>query len=64
MGGKYTEAQKKASIKYLNEKTDDVRVRVPKGTKDRWKAAAAAQGKSLQQLIIDAVESSIEKAPE
>lgn len=59
MGSKYTEAQKEATIKYLNEKTDDVRVRVPKGTKDIWKEASAAQGKSLQRFIIDAVEAAI-----
>lgn len=56
MGGKYTEAQKRAAEKYLSEKTEDVRLRVPKGTKDRWRAKAEAQGKSLQRFIIDAVE--------
>lgn len=59
MGKDYTEAQKRAAVKYLSEKTDDVRVRVPKGTKDRWKEAAAAEGKSLQRFIIDAVEAAI-----
>lgn len=62
MGDKYTEAQKRAAIKYLSEKTDDVRVRVPKGTKERWKEAAAAEDKSLQKFIIDAVEAQIKKA--
>ena len=62
MGSKYTEAQKAASIKYLREKTDDVRIRVPKGTKDRWKEAAGEQ--SLQQFIIQAVEAAINKKPE
>ena len=56
MGSKYTEAQKKATIKYLQENTDDVRIRVKKGTKDRWKEAAALQGKSLNQFIIDCIE--------
>lgn len=64
MGSKYTEAQKAASIKYLREKCDDVRVRVPKGTKDIWKAAAEEQGISLQQFIIQAVEAAINKEPE
>lgn len=59
MGGKYTEAQKKASIKYLAEKTDDIRIRTPKGMKDRWKEAAAISGVSMQQFIIDSVESRI-----
>ena len=56
MAGKYTEAQKRAAEKYLSEKTEDVRLRVPKGTKDIWKAKAEAAGKSLQRFIIDAVE--------
>lgn len=29
---------------------------IPKGTKDRWRDAADAEGKSLQQFIIDTVE--------
>lgn len=59
MGEKYTEAQKNATMKYLKEKTDDIRVRAPKGTKDRWRAAAEAEGKSLQAFIIAAVEAAI-----
>lgn len=56
MGAKYTEAQKQASIKYLADKTDDIRVRLPKGTKDRWKAAADVAGVSLTVYIRAAVE--------
>ena len=56
MGGNYTEAQKRASIKYLKENTDDIRIRVPKGTKEVWKATATKSGKSLNQYIIDCVE--------
>ena len=59
MGGKYTEAQKNASLKYMKEKTDDIRIRVPKGTKARWASAAEAQGKSLQRFIIDLVEENL-----
>ena len=59
MGSKYTDAQKKASIKYLSEKTDSIQIRTPKGTKDRWKAAAAAQDLSMQQFIINAVEAAV-----
>ena len=56
MGDKYTDAQKKASIKYLKEKTDSIQIRAPKGTKDRWRVAATERGKSLNQFIADAVE--------
>lgn len=60
MGSKYTEAQKRASIKYLKESTDDIRIRTKKGTKDRWKEAAEKQGKSLSQFIIDCVEQGLD----
>ena len=59
MGDKYTDAQKKASIKYLKEKTDSIQIRTPKGTKERWKFAAANRGKSLNQFIVDSVEADI-----
>lgn len=60
MSEKYTDAQKRATIKYLKDKTDSIQIRTPKGTKDRWKQAAARQGKSLNQLIVEAVERGIE----
>ena len=53
-----SEAQKKASIKYL-EKLDEVRIRAAKGTKARWKVAADGCGKSLNQFIVDTVERQI-----
>lgn len=59
MGDKYTEAQKKASIKYLKERTDSIQIRTQKGTKERWKAAAEERGKSLNQFIVDTVETEI-----
>lgn len=59
MGDKYTQAQKKASIKYLKEKTDSIQIRAQKGTKERWKDAAAAHGKSLNQFIVDTMETEI-----
>lgn len=59
MGDKYTDAQKKASIKYLKEKTDSIQIRTPKGTKDRWRGAASAAGCSLNQFIVNAVEDKI-----
>lgn len=55
----YTEAQKKASIKYLHEKTDDIRLRVPKGLKDKYKTEADSRGKSMTQFIVDCVEKEI-----
>ena len=63
MGAKYTDAQKNASMKYLGEKTDSIQIRTPKGTKERWRDAAAAAGTSLNRYIMDAVEEKIEKPP-
>jgi len=56
VGATYNEAQKRASIKYLSEKTDDIRVRVPKGKKDEYKAQAEARGLSLNAYIIKLIE--------
>lgn len=52
---RYTEAQKRSAEKYIQEKLEDIRLRVPKGQKDIIKAQAQAQGKSVNQFIIDAI---------
>lgn len=57
----YTEAQKKASIKYMAEKTDDIRLRVPKGLKDKYKKAAEEHGMSMTQFIVQCVDAEINK---
>lgn len=56
MGAKYDEAQKKASIKYLAEKTDNIQIRVPKGKKAEYKAQAEAHGMSLNAYIVKLLE--------
>lgn len=61
MGGEYTDAQKKASIKYLKDKTDSIQIRTQKGTKKRWQDAATVRGKSLNQFIVDTMEDEITK---
>lgn len=55
MGAKYTKAQASASKKY-DDKMDIIRIRVPKGKKEEYKAKADAEGKSLNQYIIDRIE--------
>ncbi len=59
MGKEYTEAQKRATLKYLAESTDNVQLRVPKGVKERWKAAADAAGVSMTKYVQDAVDAAI-----
>ena len=58
----YTEAQKKASIKYISEKTDDIRLRVPKGLKEKYRIEAEKRGVSMTQFIINCVENEIKNA--
>lgn len=58
----YTEAQKKASIKYMSEKTDDIRLRVPKGLKDKYRVEAEKRGISMTQFIVNCVEKEIKGA--
>lgn len=51
-----SKAQQRATAKYVKENYDRIEVKPAKGSKDRWKLAAEAEGKSLQQFIIDTVE--------
>ena len=51
MGGKYTPSQKKAIEKYIREKTDDIRVRLPKGSKEKFKKAAERRNLSLSKYL-------------
>lgn len=50
---RYSEAQNKATQKYINKAYDQFTIRVPKGKREIYKAHAEAQGKSLNQLVIE-----------
>lgn len=47
-----SESSKKAVAKY-HAKLDEIKVRVPKGERERYKQHAESKGKSLNALIID-----------
>lgn len=53
------ESQKAAVRKHQQEKLDEIKLRPPKGTKERWRAAADRRGQSLSQFVIGAVEDKI-----
>lgn len=53
----YTEAQKKANKKYFSEKIEDIKIRVPKGKREEYKAKAESKGLSLNAYIISLIES-------
>ncbi len=57
----YSEAQKKATAKYMKNKLDDIKVRVPKGKSEVYKAHAERQGKSLNALIIELLEKDMQE---
>ena len=49
---KTSEGQRRAIAKY-QAKLDEIKVRVPKGDREKYKAFAESQGKSLNALIIE-----------
>ena len=55
------EGSKEAIKRYIAEKTDDIRIRVPKGTKEKWKAAVGEHGLSFTAFIKEAVKEKMEK---
>lgn len=57
---RYTPSQAKAAKKYLTESVEDIRIRVPKGDKDYYKAIASKSGESLNAFVIRAMKYLIE----
>lgn len=57
---KYSESQNKATQKYISKTYDQFTIRVPKGKREEYKAHAEAQGKSLNQLVIELLDKDME----
>lgn len=55
----YSEAQKRATVKYRKENYDRIMLEIKRGAKDEWKGAAAGAGESLNGFIVKAVEERI-----
>ena len=53
---RYSEAHNKATQRYIKKAYDEVKIRVPKGKREEYQKMAAAEGKSLNQFIIDRIE--------
>ena len=56
-----SEARKRANDKYLKEKVEEFKVRVPKGKNDVIKAHAEAQGDSTNAFINRAIDETMER---
>ncbi len=51
---RYTEAQAKAAKKYLKESVEDIRIRVSKGNKVKFREHAANMGESMNSFVVRA----------
>ena len=58
---RYTEVQARASAKYLSEKVEDIRIRVPKGQKAVIKAHAEKLDESMNQFVTRAITETMER---
>ena len=56
-----TDAHRAGNARYLAEKVEDIKLRVPKGQKDYYKTAASAAGQSLNQFAISAMDEKISR---
>ena len=57
---KYSEAQNKATQKYIKKAYDTLTVRAPKGMREVYNAHAKSKGKSLNNLIIELLNKDME----
>lgn len=60
MGDKYTDAQKRASLKYQSDKAQ-IKITVSKEQRERYQKHAEHRRKTLTALICDLLEDDIEK---
>lgn len=51
-----SKAQQKAVAKYMKANYDELKIRVPKGDKDKIKAFAEAQGESINAFVKRAID--------
>ena len=57
MKRKYSQAQNKATQRYIKNAYDEIKIRVPKGEKDKLKAFVEDCGyPSMNQFVVDAIE--------
>lgn len=52
----YSDAQRRATEKYIKNNYDEFKVRFPKGKKEEYKKLAQSKGKGLNRLINELLE--------
>ena len=55
----YSKSQNKATQKYIKNKYEEIKIRVPKGKKDQYKELASKKGLSLNAFIVNLMEESL-----
>lgn len=58
----YSEAQKKATLKYRKEHLETLTLQLKKGTKETWKEQAKAKGLSLNAYISSLIKKDMEES--
>lgn len=56
-----SDAQKKATQKYMNEKLEKIEFRVPKGEKEKIRNFAQSKGKAMTAYIKDLIKDDMRK---
>ena len=59
-----SKAQQKATMKYMKNNYDDLRIRVPKGKKQAIKDFATSKGKSLNEFVNTAIDKELDSSGE
>ena len=58
---KYSQAQNKATQKYIKNNYDSVMIRMPKGKKEQIKAFAESKGESLNGFVNRAIDEAMDE---
>jgi predicted HicB family RNase H-like nuclease len=56
-----TQAQRRAHDKYIKEKIDELKIRVPKGKKAMLQDHASSLGESLNKFVNRAIDETVER---
>lgn len=60
MGGKYTEAQKRAAYKYAKQ-LDRIEIKLPKGSKEKIRSHAERRNESVTAFVARAITEAMER---
>ena len=58
---RYTEAQNRATQKYIKNNYDEVKLRMPKGKKATIKEHASTKGESMNAFVVRAIDETIKR---